>query len=592
MANMDLESIVARYRKALESVADITGKVVSRIAGVTQVLGRSIKNFLPKGMNAVSGMARKVGGGMKGASGKMKGGFGKLPNYGKDAVAGALIEHGIEGAKKAGNAIADMTVNKPLQDKSDSLAENVRTSEAMYEANEKRRKSESDLLNQLQALSSEEMLSSSQKSEAAKLIEKLGESYSDLGVSIDETTGKITGLDEAMLKVGRKQHKEEVGDLERQLKDMRAQYDSYNEIINADSFWNNLFSGGKSSDAAMKAAQDQAALTEKMMAVQKKLHDLKKKDPEKEFAAKKRETEKKQFNAKYYDREHGVSEAIARAEQSGLYSDEQLRAMKKYAAGYISKKNAGDPASEAAYRDLDNAMKEVGLGGMARTGTGDRQFDSSRDQISRREAKSEEKANAFLKNEEFNNRYQELINKGLTDEAERLKLINELEQKGIRLKKEKIDAILAERKNLRKTAEEEAAKKKEEEGRKNLREQLKGKAENLKDAAMRNAGFGREAEREKALREAEKTKGSALTKEERARVASLADLNWRMGNMEQPQLGDLAIRTNALTARGGFATGAVMPDKDAVNRALLECNKKSYELLVKINRNLEGIGTF
>ena len=591
MAKIDLESLVTRYRKALEGVADVTGKVGSRISGITQTLGKSIKNFLPKGMNAVSGMAQKVGGGIKGIAGKVKGGFGKLPNYAKGAGVGVLMEYGAEGAKKAANAFAERR-NKPLQDKSDSLAENVRTSEAMYEANEKRRKSESDLLNQLQALSSEEMLSISQKSEAAKLIEELGESYSDLGISIDETTGKITGLDEAMLKVGKKQHKDEVGDLERQLKDMRAQYDSYNEIINADGFWNNVFSGGKSSDAAMKAAQDQAALTEKMMAVQKKLHALKKKDPEKEFAAKKQEAEKKQFNARYYDREHGVFKAIARAEQSDLYSDEQISAMKKNAAAYISKKNAGDPASEAAYRDLDSAMKDQGLGAMARTGTGDKQFAASADQVSKREAKSEEKANAFLKNEEFNNKYQELINQGLTDEAERLKFINELEQKGIRLKKEKVDAILAERKNLQKAKEAEEEKKKAEEGRKNFNEHIKGKAEKLKDTAMRNAGLGSEAERENALREAEAAKGSALTKEEEAKVTKVADLNWKMDHMETPQLGDLAIKTNSLSSRGGFISGVVMPDKDAVNRSIAEHSKKTNEILERISRTLEGIGTF
>lgn len=100
MAKIDLESLVIRYRKALEGVADVTGKVGSRISGMTQALGRSVKNFLPKGMNAVSGMAQKVGGGIKGVAGKMKGGFGKLPNYAKGAGVGVLMEYGAEGAKK------------------------------------------------------------------------------------------------------------------------------------------------------------------------------------------------------------------------------------------------------------------------------------------------------------------------------------------------------------------------------------------------------------------------------------------------------------------------------------------------------------
>ena len=180
----------------------------------------------------------------------------------------------------------------------------------------------------------------------------------------------------------------------------------------------------------------------------------------------------------------------------------------------------------------------------------------------------------------------------MTDEAERLKLINELEQKGIRLKKEKVDAILAERKNLQKAKEAEEEKKKAEEGRKNLNEQLKGKAESLKDTAMRNAGYGREAAQEKALRNAEKTKGSALTEKEKARVIGNADLEWDMEHREAPQLGDLAIKTNSLTSRGGFATGAVMPDKDAVNRRLVEETRKMNEILGQISKKVDDIGKF
>ena len=75
-------------------------------------------------------------------------------------------------------------------------------------------------------------------------------------------------------------------------------------------------------------------------------------------------------------------------------------------------------------------------------------------------------------------------------------------------------------------------------------------------------------------------------------MTKVADLNWKMDHMETPQLGDLAIKTNSLSSRGGFISGVVMPDKDAVNRSIAEHSKKTNELLEKINRNLEGIGTF
>ena len=182
------------------------------------------------------------------------------------------------------------------------------------------------------------------------------------------------------------------------------------------------------------------------------------------------------------------------------------------------------------------------------------------------EAKSGDKTGTVQGDETFNSNHAEQIKQEQTDEIER--------------------------KNLQKAKEAEEEKKKAEEGRKNLNEQLKGKAESLKDTAMRNAGYGREAAQEKALRNAEKTKGSALTEKEKARVIKNADLEWDMEHREAPQLGDLAIKTNSLTSRGGFASGAVMPDKDAVNRSIAEYNRKTNELLEKINRNLEGIGTF
>ena len=347
------------------------------------------------------------------------------------------------------NAIIDKTLTKPLEDKKDLYKRNVRETGTLAAANDRQRQSESDALKQLQALSSEEMLSCEQKSEALKLIEQLKKSYAGLGVSIDETTGRITGLDDAMREVGKKQHKEELANIETQLKEMRALRDTYNEIINADSFINNHLTQGRTSENAMKAAEEQAALVEKMMALQKKRNELRKKDPEKEFDDRKRQMEEKAFHTRNYDRAHGVEDAIAKAEASGNYSEQEIAEMKRNAAAYTGKHAASTPEAEAAYRNLDRAMTDAGLGAMARTGEKEKSFQGSADQVSRKTARDEEKANAFLKQERFNNQYQDLINRGLTEEAERLKFINELEQQGIRLSKEKVDAVLAERKSIR-----------------------------------------------------------------------------------------------------------------------------------------------
>lgn len=194
------------------------------------------------------------------------------------------------------------------------------------------------------------------------------------------------------------------------------------------------------------------------------------------------------------------------------------------------------------------------------------------------EQKAEQKKQEYLEEEKFQAEYQDKINKGLGDEADALRLNNELRKAGIKLSEEELKTILAHRKAQREQR---------------LDNSLKNKAEDLKEKAMRETGRGREAEYDKSMRDAEKTKGSALTKEEKARVASLADLSWEWENRQRaPELGNLSVQTNSLTSRGGFATGAVMPDKDAVNRSIAEYNKKTNELLEKINRNLEGVGKF
>ena len=194
------------------------------------------------------------------------------------------------------------------------------------------------------------------------------------------------------------------------------------------------------------------------------------------------------------------------------------------------------------------------------------------------EQKAEQKKQEYLEEEKFQAEYQDKINKGLGDEADALRLNNELKKAGVKLSEEELKTILAYRKAQREQR---------------LDNVLKNKAEDLKDKALRESGHSREAEYNKAMHDAEKTKGSALTKEEKARVASLADLSWEWENRQRaPELGNLPIQTNSLTSRGGFASGAVMPDKDAVNRSIAEYNRKTNELLEKINRNLEGIGTF
>ena len=123
-----------------------------------------------------------------------------------------------------------------------------------------------------------------------------------------------------------------------------------------------------------------------------------------------------------------------------------------------------------------------------------------------------------------------------------------------------------------------------------LKTELREKAQDLKGQAMEKAGLGQEAAREKALRDAERSKGSKLTGEEAAQVRKLSDLTWDLNSLQAPQPGDLSVRTNSLTSRGGFSGGAVMPDSEKIAREACTYNKRQAETADKIMRFLEDLG--
>ena len=69
--------------------------------------------------------------------------------------------------------------------------------QGLLESGEKKRRQDMDLLDRLQHLSSMQRLSAKQMDEARAIIRRLQSTYGDLGITLDETTGKLTGMAEA-----------------------------------------------------------------------------------------------------------------------------------------------------------------------------------------------------------------------------------------------------------------------------------------------------------------------------------------------------------------------------------------------------------
>lgn len=73
-----------------------------------------------------------------------------------------------------------------------------------------------------------------------------------------------------------------------------------------------------------------------------------------------------------------------------------------------------------------------------------------------------------------------------------------------------------------------------------------------------------------------------MTKPEREREEQIAKLNYKLNNLPQLNLGDVSTKTNALTARGGFASGIVRPQADRVNYQIMANGKRQVALLEQI----------
>ena len=166
------------------------------------------------------------------------------------------------------------------------------------------------------------------------------------------------------------------------------------------------------------------------------------------------------------------------------------------------------------------------------------------------------------------------------EKADALKLANELQAQNLSLSEKELETA----KELAK--ERNAAA---------LKSSLKDQSLDLLDAAKRKAGLDEEADTDRAIREAEKTKRGKLSAEEEDYVRKLTQLSRAVSGQEENPLSytsDLSVKTNELTARGGFASGAVMPSVEQVNKNILSEIQNARNLLSRIQETVEeGLST-
>ena len=521
----ELNDVVARSKAAQTELSK------NSVQG-TQAAGKAADQFgqkISKAGGIMSAFGSQAGGKFSGL-GQVIGSLGSPITLITTAV-GALtavtmdfLRKGISGAQEAADA---------AQKNAEAIRESAAAAEQQRQKNEANWKSLKSLKDSLDILSVTEKASNAQKTEAVRLIGLLSKSYGDLGISIDEATGRMQGFDKAYAAALEKDRQNRLNAMKGEYKELESEIARNNEIIGG--FWSSK------NDVANAQGNIQNA-TKRMAELAPQIHALEKSNPGKDYttAAKSAELDRKQntFDSAY--------DQLKNEEQ-------QLKYQQLINEGRIKEANALKLINDAKKQGMELEKSDA-------------------EWIAERQGRV--RIDSYYENEmdslATKKREQELINAGLDEEAEKLRIIMELEKQGTEVSDDKVDKIMHERRELKSMQ---------------LAYGLKEQAYGLQNQAMHKVGLGKEADEQKALRDAEKQKGAKLDENETALVKSIADLTYKMGHETLPQLGDLSIKTNSLTSRGGFASGAVMPDKDAVNKAVARFNQTQCQLL----ENIKGL---
>ncbi len=587
------------------------------------------------------------------------------------------------GALQAGIKACVALYDNYIQKGKDAAQAHVEMASAIGEAaanNERLKASSNEVIARLSQLANVEKLSNAQKTQAVALIAQLTKQYGDLGVKVSETTGRIEGLSSAIVKKQEKDARRKISSLEAEIKELRnanaqentnaaaagvnvgklvkgaswlgpagviANLTGLTEKFNSATGLDEVQIGGEADakEAAENIKKNQAEINKKQLELgeqRKRLAEIEKKqllDVQVETAAleaQRIEREKQSVYTKADNELHRARTAEEKiANRQGLIDGEKARndELRRKTEAAKVQMNRAAPGS-LQYEDAKKAY----LQNAAEQAKSDEKIAGWQNQIKQLQYDQAEAKKRLTEQAAFELEYNRLILAGEFDKAEALKLENELKAQGLKLTQAEKDAILEQRKamkrqqskqmvddakeqvelnrmllngdyeayeaeklrieakqkglQLTKEESEEIRKQRELLKQQKLQASNRDKAQDLKWQFMEKIGQGREASEQRALRDAEKTKGSKLTDSEIAATKKLHDLSWNMSNIRDQQFGDLSIKTNSLTARGGFQGAAVVPDSDKYNREISMTNKTMLGILQRIESLCAQFGKF
>lgn len=469
----------------------------------------------------------------------------------------------------------------------------------------------------------------------------LTKKYGDLGLSIDAATGEITGFDEAQAEALKINRQERITGLSNERdsigRQTAGQAGVTAEKINRNPFsgWledmlqpfglekksttsiKDMFSGvlnsGKPIDMQMKffetirdkmntqedvdSVQKVIDLLKQKMELQNKINHLTKNGTEtdEEYAKKLRDKTNKDKTTKYqseasaeYTKQRGISDNTDALQESAAYdkletSAEQIAFKQGKVSEELEKQknlqSAIDEISKRKHTGEDaEANRAADIAAIARLETEIAQSKQDQLKIEIDIDKIKRKSTEYYKdsNEKLDAEIeaQALINQGKNEEAERQRIINELKAKGLEIDRAEIDSIMAKKKELA--------------GLK-FNDQMQQQGYDLLYKQQSKTNY-KNAEYDKRVRDKERELGVSLDDSQKEKIKQQIDLEVKVNNEPKLDFSGTDIKTNELTARGGFAGGAVVVDKEKVNTQIRDYSARQVNLLNQIKSVLEKGG--
>lgn len=558
---------------------------------------RTLEETVQKTRNTTASLQQTGDAGTKTAGG-LKKGFADLRAELNNTVGGAkkLISSLLAGGGAIGIILAGIAsigkliawvgelVGRKAKDACDLAERNAASIREVAEANEQLRQKTDGYISRLDELARTEKLGNAGKAEALKLVRELTGAYGNLGISVDKTTGQISGLDRAIERKAEIDRARRMSSAKAAMQQIVAQMEYWREVQKTAGygFGETRFGGQEVHDNATQKLTELAAAYAKE---NDRYNDARRIDPRAIRKNKEREAEdnrlavqEKRDEARYQQWRSGKDAAFESATSAEGKRNNRLEVLRAEEQRLAKLRQRYNEAAEAYQHANPGHDANVSLQKMLEAEQAMIPAEQTVAEVKRQIAALDkaraltisEAANAGKKELEVNR----LIARGEFEKAAALKLQQELKAKGIRLTEAETKKIQASQRAI-------AAG--------NLQLKLAEQARGLRGKAMEQAGRGREFAEEEALRRAAEIKRGKLTAAEIANVRKIAALTWETDHRDTSKRADMTIRSNSLTSRGGFASGVRMTPVDQVNREIRNYNQQQVQRLVAIESTLHRL---